>query len=188
MHWGDTQNLLSVIIGLNLAYTAFKELRAPYLDTFQRLLSGLEAQVHQRTTQMDFEHDPRSKAGFLLLWKAVMDTQTELLGYSWHISSYKSERFVGITSLLAALFGTCLLIYSSLRYNADLAYGWFWLIVILGFLPIALHIARHFWITHFLRSRYEPKLKEYRDRLAELIKTYTERLPPERQGKQKPVI
>jgi hypothetical protein len=183
MQWGNTQNLLSVIIGVNLAYSAFKELRAPYLDTLQRQFSLLEAEVARRTIQMNFEHDLPSHASFLLLWRQIMSTESELKAYGWQISSYNVERFAGIPSLLVSLVGTCLLIYSSLWYEKALTAGWFWSIVIVGVAPIALHIARHFWIIHFLRSRYEPKLKEYRDRLADLLKTYMERLPPDRQGK-----
>jgi hypothetical protein len=31
MKWGDTQNLLSVIIGLNIAFYVYKEIRLPRL-------------------------------------------------------------------------------------------------------------------------------------------------------------
>jgi hypothetical protein len=42
MKWGETQNLFSVIIGLNLAYYAFRELRNPYLTSLKAKVEDLD--------------------------------------------------------------------------------------------------------------------------------------------------
>ena len=39
MKWGDTQTLLSVVIGLNLAFYAFKEIRGPHVDRLRENLA-----------------------------------------------------------------------------------------------------------------------------------------------------
>jgi hypothetical protein len=58
MKWGDTQNLLSVIIGLNVAYYAFKEMREPHLN---RLLNDIQTlKVDNEKTQDDLD-----RVGFL---------------------------------------------------------------------------------------------------------------------------
>jgi hypothetical protein len=52
MKWGETQNLLSVIIGLNIAYYAFKELRAPHLTDLKRRAEELESDLVKRMNDL----------------------------------------------------------------------------------------------------------------------------------------
>ena len=45
MEWGHTQNLLSVIVGLNIAYYSFKEIRAPELARFVASVDDLTGDI-----------------------------------------------------------------------------------------------------------------------------------------------
>jgi len=47
MEWGHTQNLLSVIVGLNIAYYSFKEIRAPELARFVASVDNLTGHIER---------------------------------------------------------------------------------------------------------------------------------------------
>src|SRR5262245_38527850 len=118
MKWGETQNLLSVIIGLNIAYYAFKEIRAPHLKAFVERVDELyeDYEKVQDDIRLASEHIPEHAKLQLALTKILypflnyrMDVRMFLFG----TTTRRFENLLGIPAMIVAIVGTLLLIIST---------------------------------------------------------------------------
>jgi hypothetical protein len=136
MKWGEAQNLLTVIIGLNVGLYALKELRMPRLlylrhraNTLMELADNLLDQAQLRAPP-DLKEDIES-----FHRRAVTITSTAQPMVEHYSQPWESWAF-GKLAAFAGTAATILLIVSTLIYEKQLPLWLFLLITTIGFLPI----------------------------------------------------
>jgi len=149
MKWGDTQNLLSVIIGLNIAYYAFKEMRTPHLSNLNERVRELNSDVGTKISEISSAIIPNSNEflkAVVDLHLRTMDLQGKTTGLVVGTSSRRFENKLGLPAMIVATLGTVLLVVSTVLYNDDLPAWLFWLVVVVGFTPVVLMILLNYLI------------------------------------------
>ncbi|SRR6266436_7220143 len=138
-------SLLSVIIGLNLAYYAFREIRGPHVDRLRENLdkTGVQAlnsisearilresiRISERTevTSLFFE--------FVKLHKLATELSRSANNIIGNASSIAVERRLGLPAMLVAIAAILLLIVSTFRYDARISDFMVYAMIVVGFLP-----------------------------------------------------
>lgn len=166
MKWGETQNLLSVIIGLNVAYYAFKEMRTPHLTTLKRNVDQLCDDATKRMDDLRIAADKIPNSNKLLralvkAWLPMLDLQGEVTKLVVGTSSRKFENLLGIPAMFVASIATVLLIVSTVKFEDGLSSWLFWPIVVVGFAPIVGFIVVNYAILWVAEATYEAKYHEY---------------------------
>ena len=121
MKFGDCQNLISVIIGLNVAYTAFRELRIPYITAFKADVDGLVSDTHESgfDTLPSGEFYSAHAPAYRALWSKAFDLQNELNLYIRETNNLASEEMYGTVSMVVAGLGMAALVLSTMYYDRD---------------------------------------------------------------------
>lgn len=164
MKWGETQNVLSVIIGLNIAYYAFKEIRMPQLTALQRSVDHVAFDISRRMDQLRpaIDSDRELRA---LYWKALFA--------SWRVSvvkmtvsrivsgSYqKLDDRLSLSAMIVGLATALLLIASTVKFEDALPLWLFYSIVVVGFFPPLGLIALNYAILRRTRQPLE-QIREF---------------------------
>jgi hypothetical protein len=183
MRWGDTQTLLSVIIGLNLGYYAFKEIRGPHVDRLQENLDKIGVQVR---SSMSEARILRERIGvsegtevtslffeFVKLNVLATALRSSANNIIRKASSIARERRLGFSAMLVAIAALLLLIVSTFRYDAGVSHFIVYATIVVGFIPIIVAIAMNYMILARI-STYENKLSEIADRLIRAIERLSE--------------
>lgn len=127
IQWGETQNLLSVIIGLNLAYTAIKELR---ISDLTRVKGWVDTGC-SGWRQTYLKDTPEGKT--------VLDEYDRLrrtINGALRAISRAEARF-DRPAVFAALLSIICLILSTVYFREPMATALFCAIVLVGFFPVA---------------------------------------------------
>lgn len=173
MKWGDTQNLLSLIAGLNLAYYAFKEIRAPHLEGLARDTEKLTKDLGERLDDLgkisDWElltrkrspmpHHKLQKA-LLPLWLRAMDLNGEVTKLVRVTNSRAFDTRFGLPAMLIGIAATVALIISTVLYEQTLPLWLFWTIVVTGFAPVVFIIILNYLVVFSAFSKFG---KEYHE-------------------------
>jgi len=151
MKWGETQNLLSVIIGLNIAYYAFRELRSPHLNTVRENLSNLSQKIQSDMDDVliaigKIPNGGKIHGALFATWMKVLDLEMKLNLLTNSTAARRIESRLGILSMVAAGIGTGLLIFSTVNFEGLVPQYLFWLIVVLGFLPVAALVGFNYYV------------------------------------------
>ena len=181
MDWGETQNLLSVIIGLNIAYTAFNELRTPHLTRLSDQVTKLRSDIRTRYDELEDEKDwaelsethaklsnYKATTALNALGIAVSETDIRLAQLVSGTSSRNFEQLFGIPAVLIAIAGIAVLIHSTLNFKDQLDHRVFWAIVIVGFVPVAAMLLANFlilWKARKIESIYLTQWRKYHDEI-----------------------
>jgi hypothetical protein len=166
MRWGDTQNLLSVIIGLNIAYSAFKELRAPYLTELTREIEQLNEDILNKIQKPPPEIDIKALTSLLI---DASGLGAELKVYAWSMASRRMDNMFGLPSMVVAIVGIALLIFSTIMFDERLSPWLFWMIVGLGFLPVIIHILLNYALVIAMQDRFGKAHAEMQQRYSDLV-------------------
>jgi hypothetical protein len=163
MKWGETQNLLSVIIGLNIAYYAFKEIRTPHLTALQRRINDLEKHVHNRPDDLGLAGSKipdghKLRLALLEAWDPIIDLQAEVNRLA---SSRKFENLLGMPAMLVGALGIILLIISTVKYEDALSTWLFYLLTAIGLTPVIGFIFVNYASLWMVIGSYEAKYHEY---------------------------
>lgn len=149
MKYGEIQNLLSVIIGINLAFYAIRELRMPTMSSIRWDADALEKSFADTIAKAEpCSAELKREVRDFNLWIKRRDIRdlaqnTEML------------LFGPVCTVVAAL-AVVLLVVSSLEYNENLPRWLFWTAMAMGFAPVAGPVACNFAATRYLR-RYAGK-------------------------------
>src|ERR1700730_5873164 len=146
MEWGHTQNLLSVIVGLNIAYYSFKEIRAPELARFVASVDDLTADIESTLNDIRAVEEwecldgQTSNIADSQLEYRLIDVQlsTNILK---HLTIAKLENTqlklwennFGRLAMVAALMGILLLIASTVNFGNGISTTFFYIVTVLGF-------------------------------------------------------
>jgi hypothetical protein len=172
MKYGDMQNLLSVIIGLNLGFYAFRQIRMPMLTGIASSADALKTKLvsTQQTAQ------PCSAA----LRNSLQEFSDRVkLIDSWAqdmVRDIGGEDLVfGPVCVLVAVFATIMLIVSTVKFNDPIASRTFWTITIVGFVPVLTLIILNYGIARFWKNNPGKDLKKlWRDYFDLQTKVYDE--------------
>ena len=61
--WGGLQSVLQVMVGLNLAYYSFREMRTPHLRTIREDIDELQRDIYQTIHSLSNERSWAHKSG-----------------------------------------------------------------------------------------------------------------------------
>lgn len=167
MKWGETQNLISVIIGLNVAYYAFKDIRTPRLTSFGRDVTDLKEYIYKDMKDLQGERkwamfageqskipDSIQKETVLNdLWTKVMFLDIDVSAYVRASTSHSLETKFGLPAIAAAVLATMALTYSTIAYEELISSAIFWTIVLAGFAPTAILLALNYLLVWGIKSR-----------------------------------
>lgn len=170
MKWGDTQNLLSIIIGLNLAYYAFRELRLPHLNRMLEGFSDLRTEVGEYSALKPDDDEAKT------ILAELRFLHYEAKSYVSLISSYSAQKvIVAFPSLAVAAIAVLLLIHSTFAYEKPVS-PWELPIIVLGFAPVVFQFWLSFKSLQAAKHRFRPKYSELLDRFCRLPGTRQRRL------------
>ncbi len=163
MKWGDTQNLLSVIIGLNIAYYAFRELRTPHLNRMLEGISDLRSEASEYVALK-----PESDEAKVILAELSF-LHHEAKSYVSLSSSYSFQKVVvAFPSLFVAVMTVILLIHSTVVYETAISPWELTPIVLIGFAPVVFQFWISFASLKAAKHRFRPKYSELLDRFSRL--------------------
>ncbi len=166
MKWGETQNLLSVIIGLNVAYYAFKEMRAPHLATLKRNVDELSDNYSGRIDDLLAVITKIPKGGELFsavmkVWMEVMELRSGVSVLVVGTSARRFENLIGLPAMFVAMATTILLVVSTVKYEELISPWLFYPITVVGFLPVVTAVLINYAILWFAAAEYEKKYHQY---------------------------
>lgn len=151
MKWGETQNLLSVIIGLNIAYYAFKEMREPHLEKIYSQIDKLGQDITKQTDDVSLAR--RKIPNSQVIWNALFALKEEWLklrllanGIVIGASSRKFENMIGIPAMIVAVATTILLVISTAKFDDSFSLWFFYPLVVIGFAPVVSAVAANYLI------------------------------------------
>jgi hypothetical protein len=169
MEWGHSQNLISVIIGLNIAYFSFKEIRSPQLFRFLKLIEELITDAKQSLDDVnalnDWAHISNEESK-LNANQSLLHTLTDIrlraemlkLQVSLEIehgANVAWERFFSMCAMLIAVLATIFLVMSTIKFNTGISPILFSTITIFGFAPVVALIALNFTILYQVQKKFE---------------------------------
>lgn len=171
MKWGDTQNLISVITGLNLAYYAFREMRAPHLTRFEREVDQLQRDVYETMSDLhkvdDWAHargvkSPIPNIGqlhgrLMAVWSEAMKLNTDVSSFVYGTTTQRFENKLGFHALLVGATGVLFLIVSALKYDDRIYWYAFWPIALAGLAPIVAVVGLNYLLQLSLKNRFESR-------------------------------
>jgi len=189
MKWGDTQALLSVTIGLNLAYFTFREIRGPQVDSLRENIDKFQvrAQNSMSESRILMERLPTSeRKGLSSLFFEFLKLHTLALVLRRNVetivgdyaSLIRVERLLGVPAIVVAGAAIVLLMMSTFRFDDMIPSFIVYAMIGVGFLPIIPAVA----INCMVLVRIMPskkKLIEIGERLNPAISrmlTYKEKL------------
>jgi hypothetical protein len=166
MKWGDTQNLLSVIIGLNIAYYAFKEIRAPHINTFVERVRELYDDYTKvgDDIRLASDHIPEHATFQLELTKIllpILQYKMDVDMFLYDTTSRRFENLFGIPAMIVAVVGTLLLIISTVKFDDPLSLWAFYLIVLIGFAPIVVMLILNYGLLWHMKTKFGPDYDRY---------------------------
>ncbi len=166
MKWGETQNILSVIIGLNVAYYAFKEMRMPHLSSLQRRIDKLYEDVSRRMDDVRIASHVIPKwtdihRELLNIWQPVMDLRGNVNMIIELTSTRKFENLLGVPAMIVAVLATLLLIFSTVKFEDQLSLWLFYPAVLIGFAPPLAFMAMNLFIVWGAESKYGAEYTKY---------------------------
>jgi hypothetical protein len=180
MKWGDTQTLVSVIIGLNLAYYAFKEIRGPHADRLRENLDkigvqSLKSLSEARALRERISSSERTEVASLFSEFRELNTLATMLSRRAHnvidsASSISVERRLGFPAMLVAIAAILLLIVSTFRYDALISDLIVYAMIAVGFLPIIGAIAINYAVLARIKT-YEKELSKIGSRLIRAVRS-----------------
>jgi hypothetical protein len=156
MKWGDAQNLLSVIIGLNIAYYAFKELRQPYLLQLSKNVEDLDADLWKTIHRTD-PITPQLNTQLMDLIEPIMEVKLNTRRLFYGTTSRRFDDILGIPAMCIAALALLLLVESTIYFDRSVP-GWlFSLIVGIGLAPVILIIAQNYAILSLFEARIQKR-------------------------------
>lgn len=166
MKWGDTQNLLSVIIGLNIAYYAFKEMRAPHLNALKDRVDALEEDLRLREEDLRIAghripHSAKLQLDLVKLWSPISDLKLDVHLLLHATSGRKFENVLGVPAIIIGCLGILLLVISTVKFDDELSQWLFYTIAFIGLAPVALLILLNYTLLWFADRKYGDKCHEY---------------------------
>jgi hypothetical protein len=165
MKLGEAQNLFSVIIGLNIAYYAFRDLRDPHIQKFTTEVDRLKAEIHETAQEKyESEYDSEDVSFAHQLDGEASQLQQELRRYVRGISSLYFENLLGVPSLAIAVAFVVTLIISTIKYEQELPISMLLFFVVLGFLPVVLQIALNFGLLWMIKRKFGKRYSTLLDR------------------------
>lgn len=176
MKWGDAQAVVQLIVGANLAYYAFKDMRmghtAEYLKSVEELSAAMRKgdenieliKNYRKKNRNDFSglHDVRMKISKLDM--RLMNLRGESFPTIKVYGGREISRIFEIPAIIVSVFGFSALVISSILYNKQIARWVFDLIVFFGSLPILANILAAYLLSRVVRNKWG---KEYREIHAE---------------------
>jgi hypothetical protein len=167
MKWGDIQSLLGVIIGLNIAYSAFRELRAPYVSALKVKTQELDTRVAKQTDDVasEREYNKPSKVPntyeisqeLLKIQQEVFKLRDEVTVFYAVTSGRRFDYLFGLPAMIVGLLGVVFLIISTIKFEQPLSLLIFWMIAIIGLLPIGVLIGSNYLLVWLVVRQFEVK-------------------------------
>ena len=167
MKWGDIQSLLGVIIGLNVAYSAFRELRAPYIRALKVAVDDLEARVSKQMDDVASERDYNKPSKvpntygiseeLLKIQQEVFELRSDVTVFDSVTSGRRFDYFLGLPAMVVGLLGIVFLIISTINFEKPLSLLIFCIITIIGLLPVGLLISSNYFLVWLAARQFEVK-------------------------------
>jgi hypothetical protein len=174
MKWGETQNLFSVIIGLNLAYYAFRELRNPYLTSLKPKVEDLDEKITKLETDLSSEREwntpskvPDTYGISKELWTLQQDlfeTKRGLAGFYAVTSGRRFDNLFGIPAITVGVLATVVLIVSTAKYEDMISPYIFYPFVFVGFVPVVALLLINYLSVMAAAHVFERKYHLYHNR------------------------
>jgi len=130
MTWGDFQSILQILLGLNIAFYAFKEIRTAKVNQIHADANWLRQVIEDL-------HDKVANQGSDALKDKANSLRGEVISFRNGLESFESprgEQFENrwsFVAIIVAIFAYVLLVISSYLYNSTLN-GWAALIISIG--------------------------------------------------------
>ena len=177
MKWGEIQNLLSMLIGLNIAYYSFKEIRAPEVTRFQQNVEHLSRDIKNALADIraidefslassDLTSLPYSSD----LTNKLLDLTIKMLDVQpYQVLSVRAQVLeinLGRAAMIAGVIGLGLLIASTANYGHGVSASFVYFITALGLAPVGGLIVINYAAlakVSGLRLKYWTIFKEYVD-------------------------
>lgn len=172
--WGDLQSVFQIIVGLNLAYYAFSELRNPSIGRLRKNLEQLEASIDRGVEMIEAERKVNKPSKVPDGFKNISELHRlslDLIEFRSQISlleimldSAPIERFLGLPALIIGVSGIIMLIISAFKYTSLIPDEILVLSLIIGFLPPLVYVLFNGWIIWVYARDLEPKFSVLQDR------------------------
>jgi hypothetical protein len=165
MKWGAAQNLFSILIGLNVAYYAFKEIRNPYLTELMRRTEEIYSDFQSRWNDLslpdlDFPDKQTLRSALITAWVPIVEYHAEVRAFAAGIASSRREKSLGLVAIFVSGCATLLLIISCVKYEDSLPAWIFYPSLMIGFAPVIMFILNNYLILWAARRKFEARYDE----------------------------